>query len=91
MATPTLTEDEICMIEDVAGHSYILGTVALKLIEEIRRLQEEVKEWQRVGNEIMIVATGKPSPLSDSDVCGEINKLRDDIDNLKYALDCHQR
>jgi hypothetical protein len=35
-----------------------------------------VTEWEQVGNAIMIVATGKEAPLSDSDVIGEINRLR---------------
>lgn len=40
-------------------------------------------EYERVGNAIMECATGKPGPLSDSDVCGVINDLRAQVAELK--------
>lgn len=46
------------------------------LIDEIRRLRAQVDSWIATGNAIMLCATGKEAPLSDSDVCGEIDRLR---------------
>ena len=53
--------------------------------ELIKALVAQVDEWERVGNAIMECATGKPGPLSDSDVCGEIAALRAQVETMIQA------
>ena len=45
-----------------------------------------IEKWQRVGDEIMLCATGKAAPLSDSDVCGVIADLRAQVAELWTQL-----
>lgn len=47
-----------------------------RLNDEVARLNAIIEQWEVVGNAIMECVTGKPAPLSDSDVIGEINALR---------------
>jgi len=47
--------------------------------DEVERLRATVDEWQRVGDAIMQCVRGKPGPLSDSDVIGELERLRDKL------------
>lgn len=43
---------------------------------EVIRLQETVAEWNEVGEAIMRAVVGREAPLSDSDVIGEVARLR---------------
>ena len=43
---------------------------------DIATLLARLEEWQSVGSRIQEAATGKPGPLSDSDVIGELAALR---------------
>jgi hypothetical protein len=45
-----------------------------------------IEKWQRVGDAIMLCATGKAAPLSDSDVCGVIAELRAQVAELWTQL-----
>ena len=51
--------------------------------------QSQLEQWIATGNAIMLCATGKESPLSDSDVCGEIDRLRAQVDELTAVADRH--
>lgn len=53
-------------------------------VAEIERLTNTLQEWQRVGDAIM-ATIGKTGPLSDSDVIGEINRLRAERDDAREA------
>lgn len=44
---------------------------------EVARLSHARGTWQQCGDAIMLCATGRAAPLSDSDVCGEIVRLRE--------------
>jgi hypothetical protein len=44
---------------------------------EVGRLQAAPDQWKQCGDAIMLCATGRAAPLSDSDVCGEIVRLRE--------------
>lgn len=46
-----------------------------------------INEWEEVGNAIMLVAVGRKAPLSDSDVIGEINRLRFEIEEARDLLE----
>lgn len=50
---------------------------------EIERLQAALSTWEQTGNAIMQCAVGREAPLSDSDVCGEINALRAQVAELQ--------
>ena len=52
-----------------------------------RQCIRSLDEWKQVGNAIMECATGKPGPLSDSDVCGVINDLRAQVAELQAWKD----
>ena len=45
-----------------------------------------IEKWQRVGDAIMLCATGKAAPLSDSDVCGVIAELRAQVAKLQAKV-----
>ena len=44
---------------------------------EVGRLQAALDQWKQCGDAIMLCATGRAAPLSDSEVCGEIVRLRE--------------
>jgi len=46
---------------------------------EVARLSHALGTWQQCGDAIMLCATGRAAPLSDSDVCGEIVRLRERV------------
>ena len=57
-----------------------------KLVErdaEITALRHQVNVWQVTGNAIMLCTVGREAPLSDSDVCNEINALRQQVAELQ--------
>lgn len=53
---------------------------------EIERLQAALSTWEQTGNAIMQCAVGREAPLSDSDVCGEINALRAQVKKLRAEI-----
>lgn len=55
---------------------YVQARNVLELFGEINRLNDNIAEWVEVGDRIMVSATGKTGPLSDSDVIGEFDRLR---------------
>jgi hypothetical protein len=59
-------------------------------VRELRRqvtlLELKLDTWIKCGDEIMKCVHGTPGPLSDSDVCGEIEALRADVAKLREAL-----
>lgn len=59
----------------------------LRMAEEARRLKAIIAQWEAVGDAIMECVTGKPAPLSDSDVIGEVNALRHKVDELSARLE----
>lgn len=46
-----------------------------------------LERWKATGDAIMLCATGKAAPLSDSDVCGVIDDLRAQVATLTERLD----
>lgn len=57
----------------------VLPELAQRVIEleaENARLRETVVEWNEVGEAIMDAVVGRKAPLSDSDVIGEVARLR---------------
>jgi hypothetical protein len=48
---------------------------------------EQLQLWEKVGDEIMLCATGKKAPLSDSEVCGVIQYLRAQLADLQAQRD----
>lgn len=49
--------------------------------------QTKLTEWQQVGDAIMEAVTGKPGPLSDSDVIGEFRRLEAQCTVMRNALE----
>ncbi len=60
--------------------------VANSLEPEVVRLRESLTDWEKVGNAIMLCAVGREAPLSDSDVCGELIRLRQELADEKKSL-----
>ena len=58
-----------------------------RLLAQIAELQQQVDVWQATGNAIMQCAVGREAPLSDSDVCCEINALRQQVTELQAWKD----
>ena len=58
-----------------------------RLLAQIAELQQQVDVWQATGNAIMQCAVGREAPLSDSDVCCEINALRLQVAELQAWQD----
>lgn len=52
-----------------------------------RQLECNLDGWQECGDRIMVSVRGTPGPLSDSDVIGEIEGLRFDLDATRKLLD----
>ena len=46
------------------------------VLNEINRLHALLSNWQATGDAIMVAVRGTPGPLSDSDVIGELERLR---------------
>ena len=53
---------------------------------EVARLSHALGTWKQCGDAIMLCATGRAAPLSDSDVCGEIVRLRERNKELEMEL-----
>jgi hypothetical protein len=49
--------------------------------------KEIIAQWEKVGNAIMLAATGREGQLSDSDVIGEISRLRFEITEARDLLE----
>ena len=64
----------------------VVDSVIAERDAEIAALEAQVAEWERVGNAIMLCAVGREAPLSDSDVCGEINALRAQVKKLRAEI-----
>jgi len=75
-----------CGNEECQPCAKCLETMA-KAQAEIERLTKVLDNWKAVGDAIMVAATGKPGPLSDSDVVGEIERLKSELDaaNQRFA------
>jgi hypothetical protein len=54
-------------------------------LEQIDRQIKQLEEYEYVGNAIMLCATGKEAPLSDSDVCGVIEDLRAQLETARRS------
>lgn len=54
-----------------------------KLVAQKDALMAKLDVWERTGNAIMLCVVGREAPLSDSDVCGEINALRQQVAELQ--------
>lgn len=53
---------------------------------EIAALKAKLSTWEDTGDAIMLCAVGREAPLSDSDVCGEINALRHQVAELQATV-----
>ena len=58
-----------------------------KLVAQKDALMAKLDVWERTGNAIMLCVVGREAPLSDSDVCGEINALRQQVAELQAWKD----
>ena len=56
---------------------YALQNRAEAAEAEVGRLQAALDQWKQRCDAIMLCATGRAAPLSDSEVCGEIVRLRE--------------
>ena len=64
-----------------------MGDLEQRIDAFLGRRLLSLDEWERVGNAIMECATGKPGPLSDSDVGGVINDLGAKVAELQAWKD----
>lgn len=82
--------DEQMTTVRIDGLRYVYGVdvdVALANRDaEIAAFRQQVDAWQATGNAIMLCAVGREAPLSDSDVCGEINALRHQVAELQATV-----
>lgn len=81
--TEPLTDSQLWVMRQ--GCSHEMGT-ALDEIErlraEITRLNFTINQWVQCGDDIM-AEIGKPGPLSDSDVIGEIERLKAEVNEVR--------
>lgn len=72
------------------GDAQVLFDAALARAEaaeaEVGRLQAALDQWKQCGDAIMLCATGRAAPLSDSDVCGEIARRRTQVATMEVEL-----
>ena len=61
---------------DIDRSEVVIEALRAQVALHRQRYINDIAEWERVGNAIMLCATGKEAPLSDSDVCGVIEDLR---------------
>lgn len=66
------------------GRGQKLDQEAADLIEQQRKT---IAQWEECGDKIMLCVRGKAGPLSDSDVCGEIERLRENFEALINRTD----
>ena len=72
---------------DIAAKNVVIAALDAQVALHRQRYTNDIAEWERVGNAIMLCATGKEAPLSDSDVCGVIEELRAQV--ASYIEDDH--
>ena len=76
--------DEV--IDDLSAETSAALARAEAAEAEVGRLQTVLDQWERCGNEVMLCATGRAAPLSDSDVCGEIARRRTQVATMAAEL-----
>jgi len=64
-------------LREIAQFTLKTNTRAEAAEAEVGRLQAALDQWKQCGDAIMLCATGRAAPLSDSEVCGEIVRLRE--------------
>jgi len=68
-----------------------LAQRVIKLEAENARLRETVVEWNEVGEAIMDAVVGRKAPLSDSDVIGEVARLRYENAKLRAVAEAAEK
>lgn len=82
----SLEADGVISIYEIETGRRVAVYEGLEVHQEITRLRATLAEWQQVGDAIMVAVRGKPGPLSDSDVIGEIGRLRDENARMRGVV-----
>ena len=79
-----LAERDATITGDNLENQYLFQIAALQ--GRVAKHKATLEHWQATGDAIMLCATGKAAPLSDSDVCGVIVELRAQVATLTERL-----
>ncbi len=70
------------------AHGHLARSCRLCELEaEVERQAKALSEWEATGDAIMEAVVGRKAPLSDSDVIGEVERLRRESQQQRLLLE----